>query len=73
MTFAYSYRDLLVWQKSVDFCGAVYQLSQQLPSEEKFGLKSQVERSAESIASNIAEGKMRRSKKDFVQFLKIAL
>lgn len=68
-----SYRDLVVWQKSKDFAVTIYRLTKEFPSEEKFGLVSQMRRAAISIPSNIAEGRGRRSRKDFVQFLYIAL
>jgi four helix bundle protein len=50
----------------------VYQLSTQLPESEKFGLISQMRRSAVSIPSNIAEGRQRRTRRDYAQFLRIA-
>ena len=50
----------------------VYVLTNRLPSEEKFGLSSQMRRCAVSVPSNIAEGSKRRTKQDFMQFLKIA-
>lgn len=64
-----SYRDLVVWQKSKDFVIRLYKITNSFPTEEKFGLTSQMRRSAISIPSNIAEGRGRRSRKDFVQFL----
>lgn len=68
-----SYKDLLVWQKSVDLTERIYRLTEQFPDNEKFGLISQMRRASCSIASNIAEGKGRGSRKDFLQFLRIAL
>jgi len=67
-----SYRDLVVWQKSKDFVSKLYLLTQPFPKEEQFGLVAQMRRAAVSIPSNIAEGRGRRSRKDFVQFLHIA-
>ncbi len=67
-----SYQDLIVWQKSYELVKIVYKLTKQLPQEEVYGLKSQVQRSAVSIPSNIAEGFCRRTPKDFKQFLHIA-
>ncbi len=67
------YRDLLVWQKAMDFAENVYQLTKKFPNEEKFGLTSQLNRSAVSVASNIAEGAGRDSKKEFSQFLSVAM
>ncbi len=51
-----SYKDLTVWQKSMDLVEEVYRVSQLFPSEERFGLTNQVRRSAVSIPANIAEG-----------------
>lgn len=51
-----SYRDLIVWQKSMNLVTLIYQLIVKLPIDEKFGLISQIKRSAISIPSNIAEG-----------------
>ena len=68
----YSYKDLIVWQRSVDLVVAVYELTSQFPKSELYGLTSQMRRCAVSIPSNIAEGRRRGSKKDFRQFLIIA-
>ncbi|MDI1317469.1 four helix bundle protein [Flavobacterium sp.] len=67
-----SYRDLIVWQKSMDLVTKIYQLITRLPNDEKFGLTSQIKRSAVSIPSNIAEGYGRNYKKDYSRFLQIA-
>jgi len=67
-----SYRDLVVWQKSIGLSLLVYELTDNFPSEEKYGLSAQMRRSAVSIASNIAEGKMRGYNKEFRKFLLIA-
>jgi len=67
-----SYKDLTVWQKSMDLVEMVYTLTKNLPSEEKFGLVTQMQRAAVSIPSNIAEGKMRGTKKDYVRFLRMS-
>jgi len=67
------YQDLVVWQKAMDFAERVYQVTRRFPSEEKFGLTSQLNRSSVSIPSNIAEGAGRDSKKEFSQFLSIAM
>jgi four helix bundle protein len=66
------YRELIVWQKSIDLVEAVYRISQRFPSEEKFGLTAQLRRSAVSIPSNIAEGQGRGTPRDFNKFLDIA-
>lgn len=67
-----AYRSLKVWRKAVEMVVSVYELSEQFPDEERFGLVSQLRRSAVSIPSNIAEGSNRGSTKDFAQFLQIA-
>lgn len=67
-----SYQDLIVWQKSMFLVKEVYLLSANLPTDEKFGLKSQIQRSAVSIPSNIAEGWGRGYNKNFIQFLNIS-
>src|SRR3989304_1877241 len=67
-----SYKDLIVWQKAVKLALVVYELTSRFPKEESFGLTSQMRRSAVSIPSNIAEGRSRGTKKDFIQFLRIA-
>lgn len=64
-----SYRDLLVWQKSIDLVVAVYGASRVFPREEMFGLTSQIRRAAVSIPSNIAEGQGRLTRGEFRQFL----
>lgn len=67
-----SYRDLIVWQKSVDVVTLVYKLMKQFPDDEKYGLTSQIKRSSVSIPSNIAEGYGRNYTKDYARFLQIA-
>lgn len=67
-----SYRDLSVWQRSFVLVEEVYKLCRKLPEVEKFGLTSQIQRSAVSIPSNIAEGQQRSGNKEFKQFLGIA-
>lgn len=67
------YKELIVWQKSMTLVQEVYLLTRAFPKEEMFGLTSQIRRSAVSIPSNIAEGRSRRTRKDFSQFLAIAL
>jgi len=68
-----SYKDLTVWKKSIQLSVEIYTLTGNFPDSEKFGLSSQMSRAAISIASNIAEGSGRGSKKDFCHFLRIAL
>ena len=67
-----SYRDLIVWQRAKDFVIALYRSTEQFPKHELFGLTSQIRRAAVSIPSNIAEGFNRRTKKEQVQFLRVA-
>ena len=64
--------DLKIWIKAIELSKEVYLLCQNLPQDEKFGLISQIKRSAISIPSNIAEGAGRNSNKEFIQFLGIA-
>ena len=66
------YRDLLVWQKAMAWVEVVYALSRDWPTEERFGLISQVRRAVVSVPSNIAEGCARRATGDFIRFLSIA-
>ena len=67
-----SYRDLIVWQKSMDVETLIYKLVKQFPDDEKFGLISQIKRSSVSVPSNIAEGYGRNYTKDYIRFLNIA-
>ncbi|MFC1734071.1 four helix bundle protein [candidate division KSB1 bacterium] len=64
-----SYKDLTVWKKGIDLVKEVYSLTGQFPKDESFGLTSQMRRSSVSIPSNIAEGKMRGTQKDYRHFL----
>ena len=67
-----AFRDLMVWQRSMQLAKAVYGLTNEFPPDERFGLTSQIRRSAVSIPSNIAEGQGRLSLGEFKQFLGIA-
>jgi four helix bundle protein len=69
---AQSYRDLVVWQRSMALTVAVYRLTQDFPREEQYGLTSQIRRSVVSVPSNIAEGQRRLGPGEFRQFLGIA-
>ncbi len=71
-TVIHTHKDLIVWQKSMDLVCLIYELTEKFPKEEVYGLTSQMRRCSVSIPSNIAEGRRRGSKKDFVQFLRIA-
>ena len=68
-----SYKDLVVWQKSIELVARVYRLTEHFPQREMYGLAAQMRRAAVSIPSNIAEGRSRSTVKDFVHFLHIAL
>ncbi|MBR6315117.1 MAG: four helix bundle protein [Clostridia bacterium] len=69
---AKSYKELIVWQKSMELAEKVYLLVKALPKEETYALSDQIRRAAVSIPSNIAEGHARQSQKEFSQFLCIA-
>jgi four helix bundle protein len=64
-----SFRNLAVWQRSIELTVAVYKLTSSFPDAERFGLTSQLRRAAVSVASNIAEGYGRSTKGEYVQFL----
>ena len=67
-----SYRDLVVWQRSIQMTVAIYQLTALFPKEETYGLSSQLRRAGVSVASNIAEGYARGSTGEYKQFLCMA-
>ena len=67
-----TYRDLLVWQKSMALVTEVYASMKSLPQDEVYGLSSQIKRSVVSVSSNIAEGYGRGSKNDYTRYLRIA-
>jgi len=67
------FRDLNVWKKGIEIVKDVYKMAEQLPKQEFYGLVSQMQRSAVSIPSNIAEGFNRFHNKEYKQFLYIAL
>jgi four helix bundle protein len=66
------YKELLVWQKGMSLAKMVYRLTVRFPTEERYGLTSQMRRAAVSIPSNIAEGQARRGTNEFLQFLSVA-
>mgnify|MGYP000069473328 FL=1 len=68
-----SYRDLIVWQKSIELVQKIYDASSQFPKDEQYGLTNQMRRSAVSVPSNIAEGYGRNSTADYKRFLQIAV
>ncbi|HEX6837928.1 MAG TPA: four helix bundle protein, partial [Polyangia bacterium] len=67
------FRDLKVWQRAHELTLAIYRATATFPSEERFGLTSQMRRSAASVPANIAEGRCRGSDADFGRFLRVAL
>ena len=64
-----SFRNLAVWQRSIELTLAVYKLTSSFPDSERFGLTNQLRRASVSVASNIAEGYGRSTKGEYVQFL----
>lgn len=66
------YHKLLIWQRAHQFALKIYEVTKKFPKEERFGLASQLQRAAVSVAANIVEGKARYSQKDFKRFLIIA-
>ena len=68
----HNFKKLTVWEKSVDLAVEMYTLTKKFPPEEKFGLVSQIRKSAVSIASNIAEGAGRNTIGEFIQFIGIS-
>ena len=67
-----TYKDLIAWQKAYDLCLAVYRKTQAFPKSEQYGLTSQLNRSALSVPSNIAEGYTRPGTSEYLRFLHIA-
>ena len=68
-----SHKDLDVWRTAIDLARDTYELTKAYPKEEQYGIISQMRRSAVSVASNIAEGAARQGKKEFIQFLYVAV
>jgi len=68
-----TYKELIVWQKSMQLVTTIYKISKLFPSDENFGLTSQIRRCTVSIPSNIAEGFGRNSTKNFIRFLQITI
>lgn len=66
------YRELIAWQKAMSMVTYIYETTKTFPHDEKFGLVSQIRRSAVSVPSNIAEGQARNTTGEFFQFLGIA-
>jgi four helix bundle protein len=68
-----NFKELKIWQKGFTIAVDSYKLTSGFPREEKYGISSQITKSAVSIPSNIAEGSSRRSEKDYLRFIEIAL
>lgn len=67
-----SYKELIVWQKSIELVTEIYKLTEKFPKSELYGLTSQIRRASVSIPSNIAEGYTRKHRQEYIQFLRIA-
>lgn len=67
------HKDLDVWKQSMVLVEDIYALTKNFPSDEKYGLSSQIKRAVVSVPSNIAEGAGRKGDKEFIQFLYIAM
>jgi len=66
------YRQLIAWQKAMELVGLVYAMSDDFPTDERFGLTSQIRRAVVSVASNIAEGQDRNLTREFINHLSIS-
>jgi len=73
MSDSKTHKDLEIWQRGIDFVSRVYEMTKRYPRDEEYGLKAQMRRAAVSYPSNIAEGAARSSKREYIQFLYIAL
>src|SRR5262245_42805232 len=71
-TAVHSHKELIVWQKAMDLVLLVYTITDNFPKREQYALSAQMRRAAVSIPSNIAEGRGRSTKKDFIHFIRIA-
>jgi four helix bundle protein len=70
--FRFNFEKLDVWNEAIAFADSVYSITRAFPSDERFGLTSQMRRAAVSISSNLAEGSSRCSRTDFARFVEIA-
>lgn len=68
-----SFRDLRVWQEGIRLVTECYRVTKSFPADERFGLVNQMRRAAVSIPANIAEGWARKSTKEYLHFLSIAI
>ncbi len=69
----HNFKNLQIWQLAIELVEDIYKLTAKFPENEKYGIKSQMNRAAVSIPSNIAEGAGRNSDKDFAHFISIAI
>ena len=67
-----TYRDLIAWQKAMDFTETVFRLTESFPKRETYGIASHIRKTALSVPSNIAEGQGRGATADYIRFLRIA-
>jgi four helix bundle protein len=68
-----NYKQLTIWKKGIEVVKVMYQLAKHFPTEEKYGITTQITRAAVSIPANIAEDSSRNSDKDYARFLQISL
>jgi len=73
MPHSKAFRDLKVWQRSMDLVERIYEVTAAFPNDERFGLTAQIRRAAVSVPSNIGEGSRRKKRKAFLNHLDIAL
>jgi four helix bundle protein len=73
MPHSQAFRDLKVWQRSMDLVERIYEVTGAFPRDERFGLTSQIRRAAVSVPSDIGEGSRRKKRKAFLNHLDIAL
>lgn len=69
----HNYRELKIWHKAIELSVEIYELVADFPSDEKFGIISQLRRASVSVPSNIAEGSSRKSQKEFAHYLSMSL
>ncbi|HKP96394.1 MAG TPA: four helix bundle protein [Fibrobacteria bacterium] len=70
--FTKGYKELMVWQISMELVPQIYRMTKRFPSDELYGITSQIRRAVVSVPANIAEGQARRHPKEFLNFLSIA-
>lgn len=68
----HNFKELKIWNRAMDMVVEVYKTTEKFPSTERYGITSQIRRSAVSVPSNVAEGAGKNSDKDFVRYLSIA-